>query len=139
MTRLSRTRCLILACIAALTACAANNNENTGTITGTVTSQEGVELPEKVSLVIRLEEVSFGMTNTRIISEKIIKKPGPYPIVFDLVYPRDAITDDKKFSVTATIYYGRRLLLRSDLVHYVLTNGHGHTAELVVRQAVLEP
>ncbi len=139
MTRLSLTRYLVIACIAALTACAANNDDNTGTITGSVTSQEDVELPEKVTLVIRLEEVAFGLTNSRIVSEKRIKKPGPYPIVFALDYPLDAITDDKKYSVTATIYYGNRLLLRSDLVHYVLTNGHTDTTDLVVRQAVLEP
>jgi putative lipoprotein len=139
MTRLTFNRYLVLACIATLTACAANSDENTGSITGTVISQEDVELPEKVSLVVRLEEVSFGMTNYRIVTEKIIKQPGPYPIAFDLDYPLDAIANDKRYSVTATIYYGNRLLLRSDLVHYVLTNGYPDTAELVVRRAVLEP
>lgn len=132
-------RLVFAALLITLASCAVNDVDNTGTITGVVSEKRNLKLPEKVTLVIRLEEVSFGLTNSRIVAENHIKEPGSFPMSYEIDYPLDAIRGERKYSITATIYFGNQLLLRSDLVHYVLTNGNPDTADLVVRTAVMEP
>jgi len=68
-----------------------------------------------------------------VVGSVRIEKPGRVPIRFEIPYDPARIDQSHSYSVRARIVVGQRLWFTTDRAYPVLTRGHGHAVEMILR------
>ena len=102
-------------------------------VTGTITWRERMAVPPDADVVVRLQDVSRMDAPAIVLSEQRFKTEGrqpPYP--FELTVDASRIDPRMRYTVSARILQGDRLLFITDTSHPVLTQRQGNTASLML-------
>lgn len=93
-------------------------------VTVTITAPEAVRLPPDTELDVRLLDVSLMDVAAVVISSRRVAADR-FPVTLVLEFDPKVIEDRNSYSVSATLYDQRKMILRSTSAHPVLTRGHG--------------
>ncbi len=110
------------------------------TVTGAVTVAEDApaasELPEDATLIVEIEDVGLADAPAEVVAQQEIDVAGQeFPIEFEVDYEPAVIVESNPYQITARVESGDELLLISDTVVPVITDGaptDGVEVELVV-------
>jgi uncharacterized lipoprotein YbaY/heat shock protein HslJ len=108
-------------------------------IRGTATYRERIALPPDAVLEAGLEDVSKADVPAEVIATIRIENPGNPPFRFEISYDSGRIVADHRYSVRARIMVGGKPMFITDQSHPVLTGGHGHEVEILLRRAGSQP
>jgi putative lipoprotein len=136
-----RASCLVLLC--ALGACSSGVPDNPGAgdagvagnraqVTGTLMYRERIVLPPGIVAEVWLLDTSLADASAAEIAYQKINDPGNPPIPFVLEYDPQVISDNRQYSVRATIRHDGQLLFTSDTHYPVLTRGAGNSADIML-------
>ncbi|HEX5214460.1 MAG TPA: YbaY family lipoprotein [Vicinamibacterales bacterium] len=126
----------VLGALASLTAISAQAPLQS--ITGSITYRERIALPPAAVVEVTIADVSRADAPAVVIGRQRIESPGQVPIPFRVDYEPSAIDPRHRYSVRATIANGSELMFTSTEAALVITQGHGMTADLLLRR-VTEP
>jgi putative lipoprotein len=114
-------------------------DETAGIVKGTATFRERMALPPDAILEATLEDVSKADAAAEQIAQTRVEHPGNPPIPFEIKYDPARITPNHRYAVRARILVGEQLLFTTDQQYPVLTGGHGHEVQLLLRRASATP
>jgi len=95
------------------------------TISGTVQFAERIGLTHESRLEVRLLDISLADAAAIEIASRVIEKPGQSPLAFTIDVDGDLIDERNTYSVGAKVFDRDRLIMISDSVSPVLTQGAG--------------
>ena len=122
---------LVLAALAA--SCAGEGGGKKGTITGTVTLLQRVELPPDAELRVSLEDVSLQDAPAGLIAETKIPAGGKdLPMSFTLEYDAGLIEDSHAYSVRGEVLIGGEPRFTTTQSYPVLTREASTHADLIL-------
>jgi len=110
----------------------------TATVTGTATYRDRALLPPGAVLTVTLADISRADAPADVLATQTLADPGAPPYPFALPYDPAAIDARMTYAVSARVTLGDRLLMTSDSVHPVLTQGAGAQAEVLMRRVGAE-
>ena len=113
--------------------------ETAGIVKGTATYRERMALPPGAILEATLEDVSKADAAAEQIAQTRVEHPGNPPIPFEIKYDPARIAPNHRYAVRARILVGEQLLFTTDQQYPVLTGGHGHEVQLLLRRASATP
>ena len=114
-------------------ACAGEGGGKKGTITGTVTLLQRVELPPDAELRLSLEDVSLQDAPAGLIAETRIPAGGKnLPFPFTLEYDAKLIEDSHAYSVRGEIFIGGERRFTTTQSYPVLTREASHQADIIL-------
>ncbi|MBL8999684.1 MAG: YbaY family lipoprotein [Phycisphaerae bacterium] len=118
----------------ALTACQSGGAGGSGpsSVTGSVSYRERIALPPNCTVEVKLLDVSLADAPATIIGQAVINNPRGVPVPFRITFDPARIDQTRRYSVSARITSGGRLLWISDRSNPVLTQGHPSHIEVVV-------
>ncbi|MEM1428856.1 MAG: YbaY family lipoprotein [Pseudomonadota bacterium] len=96
---------------------------DTPAVSGTVTYLDRARLPPDAVLEVQLLDISLADAPAKVLASQTVAPLAAPPYAFRLPYAADAIDDRHTYSVSARITQGERLVMISDTVTPVLTNG----------------
>ena len=100
-------------------------------VTGTITFDETVNLPEDAKLTIELRDVSYADALSELISSIIINDIGRPPVNFRLEYTPNQIQSNNTYSIGVKIHDSSdRLLFINDIAHEVITHGNSNRVNI---------
>lgn len=103
-------------------------------VTGTVTYLQRSALPPDAKIQVSLQDVSLQDAPSVKLGEQVIEAQGKQvPFPFEITYNPSEIKPNHRYTVSARITTGDKLLFISDTSHPVLTNGAPSTAEIIVK------
>ncbi|MEX0327877.1 MAG: YbaY family lipoprotein [Ruegeria sp.] len=105
-----------------------------GSIEGTATYRERIAVMPDTTLYVELLDVSRADAPSVTLSSQRYALTG-VPAPFTLTYDDALVQEGMRYSVRATIAQGDKMLMTTDQVYPVLTNGAGSQADLVLVQA----
>ena len=122
-----------------LTACAAPPGASTPEaaaplrVTGSVAYRERIALDPSAEIVVQLLDVSRMDVAAVVLAEQRLRAGGnQVPFTFELSVDPARIDPRMRYTVSARILQGDRLLFITDTAHPVLTQRHGNTASLML-------
>jgi putative lipoprotein len=123
-----------------LGACGGDDAESIS-VTGTVTAPESAatisELPAGAALTVTLQDISIADAAAVILSSQVIELADTeFPVAFDLPYELGDIAENRTYSVAARVESGGDLLMISDTIVPVITNGAPTTGVEVALVAI---
>jgi putative lipoprotein len=111
----------------ALGACGGDDDAGlsvTGTVTAPGEAAAVSEFPAGATLTVALQDVSVADAPAVTLSSQVIELSGTeFPIAFELPYELGDIAENNTYSVAARVESGGDLLMISDTVVLVITNG----------------
>lgn len=114
-------------------ACAGEGGGKKGTITGTVTLLQRVELPPDAELRVSLEDVSLQDAPAGLIAENRIPAGGKnLPLPYTLEYDAKLIEDSHAYSVRGEIFIGGERRFETTQSYPVLTREATNQADIIL-------
>ncbi|WP_299982259.1 YbaY family lipoprotein [uncultured Ruegeria sp.] len=110
------------------------SQSSAGTVTGTATYRERIALPPDATLYVELQDISRADAAAVTLAAQRYALNG-VPSGFELSFDDALIHEGVTYAVRGSILQGEELLFTTDMVHPVLTNGEGNSADLVLVQA----
>jgi putative lipoprotein len=102
-------------------------------VIGTVTDGQDSELPEGLTVTIKLEDTSLADAPAVVISEIRIENPGQFPIPFAVVYDPELIEESNTYTMNVRIEDAAgNLQYINTTVSQVITNGMPRLVEIIV-------
>jgi uncharacterized lipoprotein YbaY len=93
-------------------------------VTGTITSQEPVDLPEDSLVQVQLQDTSLADAKAIVLGEQIITNPGQLPRSFEVCYDPDQIQSNHTYTMSVRITNGDgKLWFINDTAIPVITRG----------------
>lgn len=103
------------------------------TLSGSATWRERMALPPGAQFEVVLEDISLADAPATALGRQRIDSPGNPPIQFEVEYDPARIDPRHRYALRARVSLEGQLLLVTDTVHPVLTDGADHSAELLLR------
>ena len=108
-------------------------------ITGSAFYRERVALAPDALFEAELQDVSRADAPGVVIGRARKPNPGQVPIAFEISYDPRRIDPAGRYAVRATIHQGGRLRFTSDRSYPVLTQGHGASVTILMREPSASP
>ena len=124
---------LTIAAVVLLSACATHGNKH-GTESGTADLAAFYEIPLNAVFVAILEDVSKADVAAQELGRARLEPAGQPPFRFEIDYDKSLIDPRHRYAVRARVSSDERLLLTSDAVYPVLTQGAGDKVSILLRQ-----
>ena len=109
-----------------------------GSVKGTALCRERMALPPDAVFEATLEDISKADAPAEAIGRVRLDSPGNPPIHFQIRYDPSRIDPNHRYSVRGSIVVGSKLFFTTDQTYQVLTAGHGHEVELLLRRVAEE-
>ena len=122
-------RFLFLALAALMSPALASADE----ITGTVTYRERLMMPPDAVLEVQMQDTSLADAPAETLATYRVENPGAPPYDFAFTYDPAAIDAARSYTLRATIHRGDRLMMTTDTVYPVLTQGGGTHADMLLK------
>jgi copper homeostasis protein (lipoprotein) len=103
------------------------------TLSGTASWAQRTALPPNAVFEARIEDVSRADAPSVVLGSTRIENPGNPPIAFSIDVDPARVDARARYSVRATISVDGRLMMTTDRVTPVLTQGHGREVTLMLR------
>ena len=111
----------------ALGACSSDDDGSpsvTGTVTAPVDASGSPELPADAIVTVTLQDVSVADAPAVVLSSQVIElSDTEFPVAFELPYELGDIAETNTYSVAARVEAGGDLVMISDTIVPVITNG----------------
>ncbi len=104
-----------------------------GTVEGSATYRERIAVPPDASLFVELQDVSLADAPAVTLAAQRYAL-NAVPSRFELTYDDALIRDGHRYLVRASIAQGQKLLFTTDSAYPVITDGAGHSADLLLVQ-----
>ena len=105
------------------------------TVFGKLSYRERIALPPGSEAIVQLLDTSRADAPATVVAEQRIAIGGQVPIHYRLDYDAATIDPRHRYTVSARIVNGERLLFVSDTVTPVITRGSPGQADLLLKQA----
>ena len=105
------------------------------TVFGKLSYRERIALPPGSEAVVQLLDTSRADAPATVVAEQRIAIGGQVPIPYRLDYDAATIDPHHRYTVSARIVNGERLLFVSDTAPPVITRGSPGQADLLLKQA----
>lgn len=111
----------------ALGACSSDDDESpsvTGTVTAPVEASDSPELPADAIVTVTLQDVSVADAPAVVLSSQVMELSDTgFPVAFELPYELGDIAETNTYSVAARVEAGGDLVMISDTIVPVITDG----------------
>lgn len=119
---------LIALAVAALALGACSSDDESPSVTGTVTApvetSDYAELPADAIVTVTLQDVSVADAPAVVLSSQVIElSDTEFPVAFELPYELGDIAETNTYSVAARVEAGGDLVMISDTIVPVITDG----------------
>jgi len=102
------------------------------TISGTVKFREHIGLTPESRLELTLQDVSVAAAPALQIATETVENPGQSPIEFTIQYDAELIDATHRYSIDAKVFDRGHLILLSDTIVPVLTDGAAENPRIIV-------
>ncbi len=124
---------LALAVVVALAACATHSAKH-GIVSGSADLAAFFEIPSNAVFIAILEDVSQMDVAAQELGRARLEPAGQPPFRFEIDFDKSLIDPRHRYAVRARVSSDERLLLTSDAVYPVLTQGAGDKVSILLRQ-----
>jgi len=119
--------------VATLSACATHGDKH-GVVSGSADLAAFYEVPSNAVFIATLEDVSQTDVAARELGRARLEPAGQPPFRFEIDYDKGLIDPRHRYAVRARVSSDERLLLTSDAVYPVLTQGAGDKVSILLKQ-----
>ena len=124
---------LLTAASAGVVGCSSNKPPDAmGTLTGTISYQNPVELSPDAVAYVRLADTTKGVMESKTVVQKEIKDVAQAPITFELPYKEKDIDPSREYAVEVRIVDKGKVMLSNPTKQTVITKGNPNALDMTL-------